>query len=164
VLFTVAVTTGFVLGLYSLVLASVNAAGVASEPNAGLVRTATPADADLMAMVLGDLADKELVYVVLDTAAFGPDQGARTAARRAAEDLADSEMITSVRFLSPADSQFTTIVAENGIGRFPAALVVKRDGGIVLVTHDISEESLKHAYMTVWGTASSCEDAGSAIY
>jgi hypothetical protein len=163
-LFTVAVTTAFVLGLHSLLLASGNAGGAAPATYAGMVRTATTADAEMIELALGELADFDLVYVILDSSEGGAGMDVEIAARRAAQAYAASGMSAAVRLLDPLDSDFTMTVAQNGVDSFPAVLVVNKAGGIVLVTDGISEESLRNAYMTVWGTASSCEDASSEIY
>ncbi len=164
VFFTVTVTTAFALGIYSLILASADADKVQPSTIAGLLRTATAADVEKIEIALGVLAEQDLVYVVLDTAEVGPDPDVEVAARRAVRALNDSGMAVSVRFLGPGDPDFTMIVAQNGIGRFPAVLVVKKDGGIVLVTDDLNEKNLLHAYLGVWGKTSSCDEARSAIY
>jgi hypothetical protein len=164
VFFTVTVTIAFVLGLYSLFLASANADNVQPSTIAGLLRTATSADAEKIEIALGALAEQDLAYVVLYTTEVGPDPKVETAARRAARALTESGMAVSVRLLGPGDPDFTMIVAQNGVGRFPAVLAVKKDGGIVLVTDEINEKNLLHAYQGVWGKTSSCDDSRSAVY
>lgn len=164
VLFTVMVTGAFALGFYSLFLASANAGKVRPLTNEGLVRTATAADAEKTEIALGVLTEHDLVYVVLDTPEFGPDPDVERAAWRAAEVLTDSGLVVSVRPVNPVNPDFATIVAQNDVSRFPAVLVVKKGGGIVLVTDDLSEENLLHAYHSVWGKTSGCNEAASAIY
>ena len=164
VLFTFTVTTAFALGLYSLFLASANAGKVPPSNIAGLLRTAMSADTEKIETALGVMAEQDLVYVVLDTPEVGPDPEVEIAARRAVRSLTDSGLAVSVRFLNPGDPDFTTIVAQNGIGRFPAVLVVKKHGGIALVTNDLNEKNLLHAYLGIWGKTSSCDEARSAIY
>ena len=164
VLFTFTVTTAFALGLHSLFLAFANTDKLQPSATAGMLRTATAADSEKIEVALGAMAKQDLVYVVLDISEVGPDPEVELAARRAARVLADSGMVVSVRLLDPEDPDFTTIVAQNGIGRFPAVMVVKQDGGIVLVTDDLNEENLLHAYLGVWGKTSSCNEARSAIY
>lgn len=162
--FTVTVITAFALGLYSLFLASANAGRVRPSNIAGLQRTATKADIEKIETALGNLTEQNLVFVVLYKEEIGLDPGIEVAARRAARALSDTGIAVPVRFVGPGDSDFTKIVAQNGIGRFPAVLAVKKDGGILLVTDEITEKSLLHAYRVVWGKTSSCDDAKSAIY
>ncbi len=164
VVFTVTVTTAFALGLYSLFLASASADKVRPLTTAGLLRTATAADGEKIEIALGVLVEQDLVYVVLDKPEVGPDPDVEIAARRAARALTDSGLAVSVRLVDPGDPDFTTIVAQNDISRFPAVLAVKKEGGIVLVTDDLSEKNLLHAYHAVWGKTSSCEEAGAAVY
>lgn len=162
--FLVAVTTAFVLGIYSLFLASANADN-AQPPNiAGLLRTATSSETRKINIALGDLADQDLVYVVLHTEEDGQYRAEEIAARKAARALADSGMNVSVRVLGRSDPDFSEIVMQNGVERFPSVLTVKKDGGIVLVTDEITDKNLLHAYQGVWGKASSCDDASSKIY
>lgn len=163
-LFTITVTIAFVLGLYSLFLASRSIDEVQQADIVGLIRTATPADAEKIKIALGSLTDQDLVFVVLETAEVGPDPEVEIAARRAARALANSGMHVSVRLLGPADPDLTVIAAQNGVSQFPAVLAVKKDGGIVLVTDEINEKKLLHAYQTVWGKTSSCDDAAKAVY
>lgn len=164
VLFTVAVTTVFALGIYSLFLASVNADKMQPLTTEGLLRTATAGDAEQIEITLGSMIDQDLVYVILDTPEEGPDPYVETAALGAARILSDSGLAVSVRVLDPGNPDFTTIVSQNSISRFPAVLAVKRDGGIVLVTADLNEKNLLHAYHAVWGKSSSCDEAKSAVY
>lgn len=164
VLFTVAVTAAFALGVYSLFLASANADKAGPSDITGLVRTATPADAGKIEVALGAPAGQDLVYVVLYDAEVGLDAEVEIAARRAARSIAESGIAVSVRLLGPGDADFATIASQNGVVRFPAVLAVKRDGGIVLVTDDINEKTLLDVYEAVWGKKSSCDDAGSGVY
>jgi hypothetical protein len=163
-LFTVTVTAAFAAGFYSLFLAYANAGKMKPLTTEGLLRTATAADAENIETALGVLADRELAYVLLDTPRAGPDPYVEIMARRAAQALTDSGLAASVRLLNPSDPDFASVVAQNGISRFPAILVVKKDGGIVVVTGDLNEKNLLRAYYRVWGRASSCEEAKSAIY
>jgi len=164
VFFFATVASAFALGFYSLFLASANADKKQPSNIAGFLRTATAVDTGKINIALGDLTERDLVYVVLYTAEAGPEPEVEIAARRAAQTLSDSSMSVSVRLLDPGDSDFSKIVTQNGVGRFPAVLTVKKNGGIVLVTDKINEKNLLHAYHGVWGKASSCVDAGSAIY
>lgn len=163
-LFWVTVTAAFALGLYSLLLASVNAGKVPPGTNEGWLRTATASDTEKIRAALGDLAARDLVYVILETPLAGPDPAVENAARRAARTLSDSGLAVSVRVMEPNDPDFRTIATQNGISRFPAILMVKKDGGIVLVTNDLNEQNLLHAYHRIWGRTSSCEEEKSAIY
>jgi hypothetical protein len=164
VVFTVAVASVFALGLYSLFLASANAGKERPTSVAGLLRTAVPADTEKIERALGVMSEHDLVYVVLSAAKNGPDPDVEAAARKAALALLDSGINVSVRFLDSGDPDFTTVVEQNGVGRFPAVLAVKKSGGIVLVTDKINEKNLLHAYQSVWGKTSSCDDAKSAVY
>jgi hypothetical protein len=164
VVFTVAVTAAFTLGFYSLLLASANKGKALPLTTFGVVRTATAADTEKIVLALGALAEHELVFVVLDTSTAGIDPRPVNAARGAALALADAGTDASVRLLGPRDSDFGPIVMQNQVGRFPAVLAVKEDGGIVLVTDEISEERLLNVYRQVWATTSSCNDAISDIY
>ncbi len=164
VLFAFMVTTAFALGFYSLYLASANAGKARPLTASGLLRTATATDGEKIGIALGDLAEHDLVYVVVDAPEVDADLDATVAARRASRALTDSGLTVSIRLLDPGDPDFTTIVMQNGISRFPAVLAVKKDGGIVLITDDLSEGNLLRAYRKVWGKMSSCEEAASAIY
>jgi len=164
VLFTVAVITAFALGLYSLFLASANAGKVKPLTAAGLLRTATAGDTEKIEIALGGLVEQDLVYVVLDTPEVGPDPYVESAARGAVRALVGTGLAVSLRLLDPGNPDFTTIVSQNGIGRFPAVLAVKKDGGIVLVTDDLNEENLLYAYHAVWGKNSDCGAAKNAVY
>lgn len=163
-LFTVTVTIAFVLGLYSLFLAARSVGKERQSDTVGLIRTAMPADAERIRIALGSLTDQDIVFVVLETAEVGPDPEVEIAARRAARALAGSGVNVSVRLLGPADPDLALIAAQNGVSRFPAVLAVKKDGGIVLVTDEINEKRLLHAYQRVWGKTSSCDDAATAVY
>lgn len=164
VLFTITVITAFALGIYSLFLAYVNAGKVQPLTTEGLLRTATAVDGEKIKIALGDLTEQDLVYVVLDVPEVSPDPGVEVAAEKAAQALADSGLVVSVRLLDPRDPDFMMVVAQNGISRFPVVLAVKEGGGIVLVTDDLSEKNLLHAYYDVWGKTSSCDEARSAVY
>lgn len=164
VLFTITVTTAFALGLYSLFLASANAGKVKALAQEGLVRTATAKDEAQIALALGSLIEPELAYVVVD-APLGPaDPDLERTAQQAAQNLFDSGLVASVRRLEPIDPDYATIVEQNTIGHFPAVLVVKKNGGIILVTEDFSPENLSQAYHTVWGKSSDCGSAKNAVY
>lgn len=162
--FLVAVTAAFVLGVYSLFLASANADNAQPAKIAGLLRTATSSETGKINIALGDLTDQDVVYVVLHTAEDGQYGAMEIAARRAARTLADSGMNVSVRVLGPSDPDYSEIITQNGVGRFPSVLIVKKDGGIVLVTDEITDKNLLHSYREVWGKASSCDDASSGIF
>jgi hypothetical protein len=163
-LFTAIVTAAFALGLYSLFLASANAGKVRPSNITRFTRTATSADDEKIETALGNEAEQELIFAVLYSEEIGLDPKLELAALRAARILTDSGVLVQVRLLHPADADFTKIVEQNGIVRFPAVLVVKKGGGIVLVTDEINEKNLLHAYQAIWGKISSCEDAKSAIY
>ena len=162
--FLVAVTTAFVLGMYLLFLAHANADNVRSPDIAGLLRTATSSETGKIDIALGELADHDVVYVVLQSEEDGQYSTEEIAATRAARALADSGMKASVRVLDPSDLDFSEIVMQNSVERLPAVLTVKKDGGIVLVTYEINDKNLLHAYQEVWGKASSCDDASSGVY
>lgn len=164
ILFIGAVVTTFALGLYSLFLAYANAGKVQPLTTEGLLRTATAADVEKIETALGVLTDQDLIYVVMESPEIGPEPDLEIAARKAARALNDSGLVASVRLLDSGDPDFPTIAAQNGINRFPAVLAVKKDGGIVLVMDDLSDEKLLQAYFIVWGKTSSCEEAGSAVY
>jgi hypothetical protein len=164
VLFTVAVTAAFAFGVYSLFLASANASKVKPLAEEGLVRTATAKDDDQIALALGAMVEPELVYVVVDDPLGPPDPDLERNAQQAAQNLVDSGLVVSVRRLEPVDPDYATIVEQNAIGHFPAVLVVKKNGGIVLVTDDFSPENLSQAYLTVWGKSSDCGAAKNAVY
>ncbi len=102
--------------------------------------------------------------MVLYAAEAGPAPEVETAARSAAQILTDTGTAASIRLLGPRDPDFTTVVTQNDVGRFPAVLAVKKSGGIVLVTDEINEKNLIHAYHGIWGKTSSCDDAKSAVY
>jgi hypothetical protein len=55
-------------------------------------------------------------------------------------------------------------VEQNTISRFPAVLIVKKNGGIVLVTEDFSLQNLLGTYYSVWGKNSDCGSARNAVY
>jgi hypothetical protein len=160
----VVVAISFALGLYSLFLAYANAGKVQPLTTEGMFRTATAADSEKIEIALGVLTDRDLVYVVLDSPEVGPDPDVEIAARKAARALNDSGLVASVRLLNPRNSDFTLVVEQNGINRFPAVLAVKKNGGIVLVMDDLSEKNLLYAYYSVLGKTSSCDDAKSAVY
>jgi hypothetical protein len=164
VLLTLTVTSAFALGLYSLFLASVNADKIQPLTAEGMRRTATAADAAKIEVALGGLPEPGLVLVVLDASEIAPDLDVEIAVRNAARSLSDSSLAVSVRLVNPGVSDFATIVAQNGVNRFPAVLAVKKKGGIVLVTDNLSAENLVNVYRAVWGKKSSCEDAKSAVY
>jgi len=164
VLFAVVVTAAFALGFYSLFLASANAGKPRPAVTAGLLRTATAGDVVKIRTALGDMADRDLVYVVLGSTGSGPDPEVETATRRAAGVLANSGVDVSVRLLGPADADFEKIVVQNGASRFPAVLVVKKGGGIVRVTDGLDKKNLIHAFKGTWGRTSSCDEARSEIY
>lgn len=164
VIFAIVVTTAFVAGLYSLFLAAANAGRIQPPDVESLVRTALPADTSRIEAALGDATGQDLVYVVLYTTETGPAPEVEAATRKAARALAESGMTVSVRLLGPGESDFTTVVTQNDVARFPAVLAVKPDGGIVALTNGITEKNLIETYQTVWGKASSCDDASSAVY
>lgn len=163
VVFAIGVTTAIVLGLYSLYLAVAHAELAQPSNTADLLRTATASDVGKIETALGALADQDLVYVVLESAELGSDHELETTARKAARSLTDSGMAVAVRQLA-GDPDFTTIVAQNDVVRFPAVLLVKKDGGIVLVSDDLNVDRLLLAYEAVWGKTSSCDEATSALY
>jgi len=163
-LFAVAITTAFALGCYSLFLASANAGKVKPLHEEGLIRTATAKDGDRIALALGTIEKYELVYVVVDDPLGSPDLDLERTARQAAQNLADSGLAVSVRRLEPIDPDYATLVEQNAIGHFPAVLVVKKEGGIVLVTEDFSLDNLLDTYHNVWGKNSDCGAAKNAVY
>ncbi len=163
-LFTATVTIVFALGLYSLFLAYRGIDEVRQANIAGLMRTATPADSNKIRIALGSLTHQDLVFVILEAEEAGSDQEVEIATRSAARALAYSGLEVSVRLLSPDDPDLAVIAAQNGVSRFPAVLAVKKDTGIVLVTDEIDENKLLHAYQSVLGRTSSCEDAAAAVY
>jgi hypothetical protein len=164
VFFTITVTAAFTLGFYSLLLAAANKGKVLPLTTFGVERTATASDAEKISLALGAFARHDLVFVVLGSSDAGPDPGAVNAAGRAARALTDTGTDAAVRLLGPLDSDFGPIVEQNGVGRFPAVLAVKKDGGIVLVADEIDEESLLSVYRRIWATATSCNDAIADIY
>jgi hypothetical protein len=163
-IFNVTVAVAFALGLYSLFLASANAGKVKVLAEEGLVRTATAKDEAQIALALGSMVEPELVYVVVDAPIGPPDPDLEWAAQQAARNLVDSGLVASVRRLEPIDPDYATIVEQNTIGHFPAVLVVKKNGGIVLVTEGFSPENLSQTYHTVWGKSSDCGAAKDAVY
>jgi hypothetical protein len=164
VLFTAGVVIAFGLGFYSLFLASANAGKVKPLAEEGLIRTATAKDDDQIALALGAMIEPDLVFVVVEDPLGPPDPDLERTARLAAQNLVDSGLVVSVRRLEPIDPDYATIVAQNTIGHFPAVLVVKKNGGIVLVTEDLNPEMLSQVYHTVWGKKSDCGAAKDAVY
>jgi hypothetical protein len=159
-LFTAVVTAAFGLGLSSLLLAVATPPGDSNGLTAGPVRTASSNETEEIAIVLGDPAEKGIVYVVVNVFEIGDDPRIVAAARGAVQSLAESGLDASVRLLAPGDSDFVEIVEQNGIVRFPAVLVAKKGSGIVLVSDELNEKSLENAYWQVLGRASSCVGAG----
>lgn len=162
--FTVGLTTAFGLGFYSLFLAVVQANSVQLSNIADLQRTATPADVVNIETAVGELIEQDLVYVVVDDSELGPHQAIENAAMGATDALSESGVDAGVRFVGFNHPDFLSIVEQNRIDRFPVVLVVKNDGGIVLVTDRFSEENLQHVYMGVWGKTSSCEEAVAEVF
>jgi hypothetical protein len=163
-LLTSGTTIVFFLGVYSLFLASASAGKVQPLAEHGLLRTAVADDHERIALTLGPTSGSDVVYVAIDAPLDPPDPGIEQATRQAAQTLVDSGVLASTYRLRPSDPSFAAVVKENEILRFPAVLVVKKDGGIVLVTEDHSAESLVRAFQAVWGKRSDCGAASDEIY
>lgn len=163
-LLTAGTATALCLGTYSLLIAAVSAGKVRPLDEAGLVRTAVARDHEKIRLGLGPSSESDVVYVTVDSPMEPPDPGIERATRQAASTLVDSGVVASVRRLMPTDPDFATVVRQNAIRRFPAVLVVKRGGGIVLVTEDPSAENLVQAFRTAWGKRSDCGAARDEIY
>ena len=161
--FVVVTVAAMAMGIYSLVLASLKA-GHPPTTTEGVLRTASSTDSDKIELALGGLVEPDLVFVVIDTSEVNTNRAASIAARSAAETLNASGLAVSTRFLGPDETNFSTIVAQNEINRFPAVLAVKKGGGIVRIMDEISEKTLVHSCRSVWGGSSSCESATSDIY
>jgi len=154
----------FALGLYSLILAYASADKIQTFTNEFLIRIAAPSDSSQIATAFGNLFDKDFIFVVLDTSSSDTNPFLELSAQSAAQVLADSGLASSVRIINPKDSDFEAVVKQNKVGYFPAVLAVKRDGGIILITDDFSEQYLLFAYTTIWGKTSDCSDDKSAVY
>lgn len=162
--FTIAVMTAFALGLYSLFLASVNAGKMHPADTAGFVRTATSIDSEKIALASGAFVQQDLVYVILYPADTVPGPKVEKTVQRAVRILSDAGTSAGVRLLDPQDPDYTMVVEQNGVDRFPSVLTVIKDRGIVLMTEEINEKNLLGAYHGMWGKTSSCDDAKSTIY
>lgn len=164
VTFIFGVTSMFILGFYSLFLAYTYAGKAQTFTTDNLLRTAAPSDNEKIETALGSFLDKDIIFVVLDTSSIGINPALELSAMSAAKILADSGLTSSVRILYPEDNDFAVIVAQNDISRFPAVLAVKKEGGIIQITDDQSEEYLLFAYHSVWGKTSDCSDDKLAVY
>lgn len=164
VLFIITVAAMFIIGFYSLFLASVSANKTQTFTTENLLRTVDPSDTDKINRALGHSFDMDFVFVVLDTSVSGTNPNLEFSVRSAALTLADSGLTSSVRILYPEDNDFTEIAAQNDINSFPAVLAVKKEGGIIQIMNDHSEEYLLYAYHSIWGKTSDCSDDKSAVY
>lgn len=164
VIFGIAAAAALLLGVYSLYLSAANAGRTSPSNIDGLVRTAAPDDTLHIAAAMGEVDGNELVYVVLHADGPGPDPAVDEAATNAARSLSQSGLTASVRFVDHGERGFASLAGRNGVDRFPAVLVVRKGGGIVRVTGDITEEHLLDVYQRVWGKASSCVGAGADVY
>jgi len=164
VLLTSGTAIAFSLGVYSLLIASASAGKVRPLAEDGLLRTAVANDHEAITLALGPTSGSDVVYVAVDAPMDPPDPEIEQATRQAAQTLVDSGMVASAHRLRPSDPNFAAVVKQNDIRRFPAVLVVKKDGGIVLVTEDHSAENLVRAFQTVWGNRSDCGAARDEIY
>lgn len=163
-LLTTGTAMAFLLGIYSLVLAAASAGSVRPLAEDGLRRTAAASDHERIALALGSMSGSEVVYVAIDAPMDPPDPEIEQATRQAARTLVDSGTVASARRVRPSDPDFAAMVRQNDIRRFPAVLVVKKSGGIVLVTEDHGAENLVRAFDTVWGKNSDCGAARNEIY
>ena len=109
------------------------------------------------------MIESELAFVVIEDPTGQLDFDLERITRQA-QSLIDSGLAVSVRRLQPIDPDYATVVEQNMIDRFPAVLVVKKSGGMVLVTGVLSVENLTNAYHTVWGKKSDCGAAKNAVY
>lgn len=164
VLLTAGTATALCLGTYSLLLATANAGSARPLAQAGLLRTALANDRERIALALGSSSGSEVVYVAVDAPLDPPDPGIERAVRQAAQTLVAAGRAASARRLKPTDPDFAAVVRQNDIQRFPAVLLVKKGGGILLVTDDYSAENLVRAFQTVWGRKSDCGAARDEIY
>ena len=162
-LLTAGTATALFLGIYSLFVASANAGRVRPLAEDGLLRTAVAKDHERITRALGSMSGSEVVYVAIDAPTDPPDPGIEQATRQAAQTLVDSGLAASARRLRPSDPDFAAVVKQNDVRRFPAVLVVKKDGGIVLVTENHSVDNLVRAFHTVWGRSSDCGAARDEI-
>ncbi|MCP4903211.1 MAG: hypothetical protein GY906_40130 [bacterium] len=162
-LFTAVVTIAFGLGMSSLLLAVATPPGDSNGSAAGRVRTALANQIEKIDIVIGDPEEKGIVYAVVNVFEIGDDPRVVEAARGAAHSLGESGLDASVRLLGPGDPDFAQIVEQNDIVRFPAVLVAKKGAGIVLVSDEITEESLAGAYWQVLGRSSSCVGAMAGV-
>lgn len=154
----------FSTGFYSLFLAATYSFRTQTFTTDNLIRIAAPFDTGKIETAFGDFVDLDFTFIVLDTSIQGINPNLEFSARNAARVLADSGLASSVRMLYPADNDFSTIVAQCGISHFPAVLAVKREGGIIQIMNDHSEEYLLFAFNSVWGKTSDCSDDKSAVY
>ena len=154
----------FFLGFYSLVLASASAGKMRPLAEDGLLRTAVANDHQRIALALGPASSSDVVYVAIDAPMDSLDPAIEQATRQAAQTLVESGTVASAHRLRPSDPNFAAVVKQNDIRHFPAVLVVKKGGGIVLVTEDHSAENLVRAFQTVWGNRSDCGAARDEIY
>jgi len=164
ILLSAVTALAFALGTYSLVLASTNAGMAHPLPDNGLLRTAVASDREKIDLALGPMPEAEVVFLVIDAPTAPPDPEVERAAREAARTLVDSGTSASARRLQPSDPSFTAITKQNDIRRFPAILVVKKAGGIVLVTEDHGAENLVRAFQTTLGRRADCGAARDGIY
>jgi len=164
VLLTSGTAIAFFLGVYSLFVATASAGKVRPLAEDGLLRTAAANDHERITLALGPTSDSNVIYVAIDAPMDPPDPEIEQSTRQAAQTLVDSGIVASAHRLRPSDPNFAAVVKQNDIRSFPAVLVVKKDGGIVLVTEDHSAVNLVRAFRTVWGKRSDCGAARDEIY
>jgi hypothetical protein len=164
ILSIIIIATMFATGFYSLFLAATYAGTNQEFTTDNLFRTAAPSDTDKIETALGHFSGQDFIFVIVDTSMPNINPNLEFSAGIAARALADSGLTTAVRFLYPDDNDFTTIVAQNDIRRFPVVLAVKKEGGIIRIMDDHSQEYLLFAYHSIWGKSSDCSDSKSAVY
>jgi hypothetical protein len=163
-LFVIIIVTMITTGFYCLYLASSSANKTKTFNTENLFRKAFPTDVYKIETALGHFFNSDLVFVLLDSSKSSINPNLEFSAMSATKVLADSGVVSSIRVLYPDDNDFTAIVVQNDISRFPAVLAVKKEGGIIQITNDHSEEYLLFAYNTIWGKTSDCSDDKSAVY
>lgn len=163
-LLDLAIVSAFLIGFYSLYIASANTGQIRPLTEEGLLRTATAKDINKIALALGPLIESDLAYLIIDDRHGSSGYDLEQNAQQAAQNLGDSGLVVRVRCLKPNDPDYATIVQQNMIDFFPAVLVVKEEGGIILVNGNFSSENLEHVYHAVWGKKSDCGAAKNAVY
>lgn len=164
VLLIILATTMFSTGFYSLFLASIYSDPGQNFTTDNLFRTADPSEIDKIETAFGHFSESDFMYLILDKSMPEANPDLELSARSAARLLSDSGLITSVRLLFPEDIDFKTIIAQNDIDRFPTVLAVKKEGGIIKIEGNHSQDYLLFAYNSIWGKTSDCSDDKSAIY